>query len=75
MMYTKPMSNGYEINEKDIDAVINYLKIYDPNNATPEMAIAFLEHFQAAFHKLSHTDPEKLKELFEEFKSQKKTEN
>lgn len=32
------MSNGYQINEKDIDSVLNYLKIHDPKNATLEMA-------------------------------------
>ena len=28
----------YEINEKDIDSVIRFLKRTDPENATPEMA-------------------------------------
>ncbi len=33
------MSNGYQINEKDIDPVLNCLKIHDPENATPEMVV------------------------------------
>lgn len=74
-MYTVTMSNGYQINEKDIDKVLNYLKIHDPEHATPEMAIAFLEYFKAKFHELAHTDPDKLDELYEEFKNAKKTRN
>lgn len=71
-MYTTDMSNGYQINEKDIDGVLNYLKIHDPENATPEMAIAFLEYFKTKFHELAHTDPEKLEEIYKEFKKEKK---
>ena len=48
-MYNPPMSNGYQINEKDIDGVLNYLKIHDPENATPEMAIALLEFYKGTF--------------------------
>jgi hypothetical protein len=69
-----PMS-GYEINEKDIDTVLGILKRSDPENATPEMAIAILERLQANIHLLSHTDPEKLIEIFNELKKQKKKKN
>lgn len=62
------MNKGYEINEKDIDRVLNYLKIHDPEHATPEMAIAFLEFYKAKFHEMAHTDLDKLEDLYEEFK-------
>lgn len=64
------MSNGYQINEKDIDQVLNYLKIHDPEHATPEMAIAFLEFYKAKFHEMAHTDLDKLEDLYEEFKKE-----
>lgn len=67
------MSNGYQINEKDIDRVLNYLKIHDPEHATPEMAIAFLEFYKAKFHEMAHTDLNKLEELYEEFKNENKS--
>jgi len=51
------MSEDYEINEKDIDSVLCFLKIYDPANATPENAISILEDMDAYFHKLSHENP------------------
>lgn len=68
-------NSGYEINEKDIESVIRFLKTTDPEHATPEMAIAVLEHFQAKFHDMSHTDPEKLLEIYNELKMEKKAKN
>ena len=62
----------YQINEKDIEGVINYLKIIDPKNATPEMAIEILEHMQASYHTMNHEDPEQLKKIYEDIKKQKK---
>lgn len=74
-MYTMPMSNGYQINEKDIDGVLRFLKATDPENATPEIAIALLEFYKEKFHELAHTDLDKLEEIYEEFKKRKKVES
>lgn len=57
------MTKAYEINEKDIDSTINYLKTVDPENATPEMAIAFLEQLQASVHMMAHDNPVLLKNV------------
>jgi hypothetical protein len=62
---------SYEINEKDIDSTINYLKTIDPDNATPEMAIAFLEELQARVHLLAHENPELLERIYRELKEKK----
>lgn len=64
------MSNGYQINEKDIDTVLNILKKTDPN-ATPEKAIEILESLQAGFHEMSHTNPELLEEIKKELDKNK----
>ncbi|MFA5933238.1 MAG: hypothetical protein WCV81_03155 [Microgenomates group bacterium] len=69
------MSNGYQINEKDIDTVLNYLKIHDPENATPEMAVALLEYFKGAFHELAHIDPKKLAEILKDLEMKKQAKN
>ena len=61
----------YQINEKDIDSTLAYLKIHDPKNATPEIAIALLEYMQAGVHTMNHEDPQMLDELYLEFKKQK----
>jgi cytochrome oxidase Cu insertion factor (SCO1/SenC/PrrC family) len=62
----------YEMSEADIDKTIAYLKTVDPERATPEDAIAYLEYYQAKFHALGHvlTD-EELRQLYDEFASQR----
>jgi len=62
----------YQMNEKDIEGVINYLKIFDPENATPEMAIELLEYMQATYHNMTHDDPEQLKKMYEDLQKKKK---
>jgi len=54
------MTKGYELNEKDIDSVINWLEINRPEYANPEFAIDMLEELYASVHKMSHEEPEKL---------------
>ena len=54
----------YQLNEKDIDSVIRFLELTDPEHATPEMAIEILEHLQATFHTMNDTDPEQLKAIY-----------
>jgi len=71
MVYTTDMAKGYEINEKDIDTVLGILKRNDPENATPEMAIAVLEELQKRVHELSHTDPELLIEIYNDLQTAK----
>ncbi len=62
----------YELNEEDIDKVLNYLKLVDPENATPENAIDFLEYYQSLFHEAGHiSKDEDLEKLYKAF-SQKK---
>jgi len=62
----------YEISEADIDKTIAYLKTIDPEHATPEDAIAYLEYYQAKFHALGHVlSDEELQQLYDEFASQR----
>lgn len=68
------MTKEYEINEKDIDSVINYLKTVDPENATPEMAIDFLEQLQASVHMMAHENPELLEKIYADLKDKKQAE-
>lgn len=65
-------TGDYEINEKDIDAVLRFLKATDPDNATPEMAIELLEYLQATFHTMAHENLDKLEEIYADLKKQKK---
>ena len=66
----------YEMTEADIDKVIAYLKTIDPDHATPEDAIAFLEYYQTVFHELGHvlTD-EEMQKLYNEFAQKRSQES
>lgn len=58
----------YEMNEADIDKMIAYLKTIDPEHATPEDAIAYLEYYQTVIHELGHQlSDDELQQLYEEF--------
>lgn len=47
---------GYEINEKDIEAVIRYLKIHDPKNADRDYAIQYLESLRGYYSGIIRAD-------------------
>lgn len=66
------MAKRYELNEKDIDSVIRWLKIHDPQNATPETAIEILEEMHARVHLLSHENPELLEKIYRDLKERHK---
>ena len=62
----------YEINEADIDKTIAYLKTIDPEHATPEDAIAYLEYYQTVIHELGHQlSDDELQQLYEEFSAKR----
>ena len=56
---------------KDIEAMVNYLKIHQPENATPEYAAAMLDTIQSTLHNIALNDPEELLTIFEEIKKNK----
>ncbi len=62
----KDMSD-YEITEKDIESVVNYLRIFHPEDANREFAVELLEYLKASYHRLALTDPNALDELYKAF--------
>lgn len=67
------MAKEYELNEKDIDSVLNYLKLTDPEHATPEMAISILDYMYAIQERLSFDDPERLEAVIQGWKKKNKS--
>ncbi|EDK72264.1 hypothetical protein TM7_0231 [candidate division TM7 genomosp. GTL1] len=63
------MEKPYKINEKDIESVIRWLKVNDPENATRDKAIALLKDLKAGFHGMAHNNPELLAKLKQELDS------
>lgn len=48
---------GYDLNEADIDAVLRYMQLNDPENATPERAVRFLATWKKALRKRDISNP------------------
>lgn len=42
---------GYDLNEQDIDAVLRYMQLNDPEHATPERAVRFLATWKKSLRK------------------------
>lgn len=60
---------GYDLNEQDIDAVLRYMKLHDPEHATPERAIRFLATWKKTLRKRDVNSPLEtdLDEFYKEF--------
>lgn len=48
---------GYDLNENDIDAVLRYMKLNDPEHATPERAVRFLVTWKKSLRKRDVNSP------------------
>lgn len=62
-----PMSD-YHISDEDIAAVLRFLEIHDPENATEKNARDFLHNIKAGVHDLALEKPEALVEIYESLK-------
>lgn len=60
---------GYDLSEEDIDAVLHYMKLNDPDNATPERAVRFLVTWKKSLRKRDINSPLEadLDEFYKEF--------
>ena len=60
---------GYDINEQDIDAVLRYMQLNDPEHATPERAVRFLVTWKKSLRKRDTDSPLEadLDEFYKEF--------
>ena len=48
---------GYDLNEQDIDAVLRYMQLNDPEHATPERAVRFLVMWKKSLRKRDINSP------------------
>ncbi len=67
------MDERYEPTEKDIESVINYMRIFHPENASREYVVELLDFMKAGYHRLAFTDPDALDDLYEAFEKSRKT--
>lgn len=62
------MDGFYEISDKDIEGMLNYLSIFEPENATREYATEFMKFWKRTYRKTGRIDPDELPELLKAFK-------
>lgn len=64
----------YVASQEDIDSIVRFLRIFDPENATQERAIAFLSYLQVGVHqKIEEGASDKeMEELYKKFTDQNK---
>lgn len=65
------MADFYKINGKDIEGMLNYLRIFEPENATREYAAEFLRYLKLGYRRTGRIDPDELPELLKAFKKSK----
>ena len=60
---------GYDLNEKDIDAVLRYMQLNDPEHASPERAVRFLVTCKKSLRERDVNSPleSDLDEFYKEF--------
>lgn len=68
------MKDFYDVNDKDIESVLNYLRIFEPENATREYATEFLKYMKLSARRTGFTDPDELDKQLEAFKKSKSNE-
>lgn len=66
------MNDEYQINEEDIQAIIRYQKIHDPENADSDYAIQLIETMQSVGSELARSD-EGLAEAIQKANEKKKS--
>jgi len=64
--------SGYQINEKDIEAMVNYLHIFHPENANRAYAVELLNYLRASARRLAFTEPEALNQIYSDYERSKK---
>lgn len=64
--------HDYKITEKDIDAMVNYLRIFHPENANREYAVELFKYLKATARRMAFTEPEALNKIYDDYESSKK---
>lgn len=59
--------SDYVITDEDINAVVRYLKIYHPENATHQYAQQLLEFVKSALHEIAINNPDDIEAMYQQF--------
>lgn len=59
--------SDYKITEQDIAGMLNYLRVFHPENANRDFAVEILHYMKAGYRRIALTDPDALDSLYVEF--------
>lgn len=59
--------SDYQITDEDVDAVVRYLEIYNPERASREYARAMLEYIKSGLHGVARNNPDDIEAMFEAY--------
>lgn len=62
---------GYKITEKDIEIIVQWLEMNDPENANPTFARQMLEGTRSMFREMGRVDEDFLHKALEDYKAKK----
>lgn len=61
------MNDFYDINDKDTESMVNYLRIFQPEDANREFATEFLKYLKLTARRTGRTDPDELEKQLEAY--------
>lgn len=61
------MADFYDINDKDIESIVNYLRIFQPEDANREFATEFLKYLKLTYRRAGRIDPDELEKQLEAY--------
>ncbi len=61
------MEDFYDINDKDIESMVNYLRIFQPEDANKEFATEFLKYMKLTTRRTGRIDPDELDKQLEAY--------
>lgn len=66
------MADFYDINDKDIESMVNYLHIFQPEDANREFAVEFLKYLKLTARRTGRIDPDELEKQLEAYNKSNK---
>ena len=66
------MADFYDINDKDIESMINYLRIFQPEDANRGFATEFLKYLKLTARRTGRIDPDELEKQLEAYNKSNK---
>jgi hypothetical protein len=66
------MADFYDINDKDIESMVNYLRIFQPEDANKEFATEFLKYLKLTARRTGRIDPDELEKQLEAYNDSNK---